>query len=122
MEKTNFLASLAERQMSTEENFVALTVAVVTDNTLMDFFFKSAVAEAFFTSGGTLTPETVDTGVLTSLTLKAIMTAAEKTDHAATAYQDFLERGDDAIVEGVANAHLMGMIKTFFSAGTRKAN
>lgn len=119
MEKTNFLASLAERHLSVEDNAMAITLAMVVDADLRDFFCKTALAEAFFTSGGKTEH---DEAKLTSLMVNAVLTASEKLDHAVKAYSAYLEHGDEVIVEGVKNAHIQAIFDAHFRGILGKAN
>ena len=119
MEKTNFLARLAERHLSVEENFTVITIAMMSDKDLSDFFFKTCLAEAFFASGGKTEH---DNGKLASLMVKAVMTASEKLDHAVKAYGAYLEHGDEVIVEGVRNAHIQAIFDAHFKGIFGKAN
>lgn len=118
MEKTNFLASLLERHLSTEENMVEITVGMLKDKDLSDFFFKTAIATAFFASGGKLCH---DKGVLASKMLKAVQTASVQLEHASKAYGQYLEKGDSVIVEGVGMAYLDTIFEKHFGDILNKA-
>lgn len=104
MEKFNALRELAKRDFTPIQRELAITLVLPLDNDLYDFIYNQAKYMLFIVDGnGNPTNEE-----LADRMHKAIIGISLLLEGAADAYQDYLERGNIAIVEGI-NKALSGM-------------
>ena len=100
MAKTNFLSNLLSQGLSADDNALAITAELMNDDDLYKFFMKQAVL-VLYVQYGKEQPTTKEVGEQMAV---CINTAAHVLSHASGAYQDYLDRGDIAISEGMAHA------------------
>lgn len=103
MEKKNYLSELLAKGFTPEQNSLAISLMLAVDNDLYEFFIKQAVLVIYLTKG----ERNPSTEEVAEQMVKCVNKASRVLKQAVDAYQDYLNRGDKAIVEGMAFAYMM---------------
>ena len=100
MEKVNFLTELAKRGFNPTQNEMAISLGMLIDDNLYQFFAKQAVLLIYIKEHN----ETPDSEQIAKQMFSCVQSASSHLAQAVDAYQDYLNRGDKAIAEGMAGA------------------
>ena len=103
MEKKNYLSELLAKGFTPEQNSLAISLMLAVDNDLYEFFIKQAVLVIYLTKG----ERNPSTEEVAEQMAKCVNKASRVLKQAVDAYQEYLNRGDKAIVEGMAFAYMM---------------
>ncbi len=103
MEKKNYLSELLAKGFTPEQNSLAISLMLAVDNDLYEFFIKQAVLVIYLTKG----ERNPSTEEVAEQMVKCVNKASRVLKQAVDAYQEYLNRGDKAIVEGMAFAYMM---------------
>ena len=103
MEKKNYLSELLAKGFTPEQNSLAISLMLAVDNDLYEFFIKQAVLVIYLTKG----ERNPSTEQVAEQMVECVNKASRVLKQAVDAYQEYLNRGDIAIVEGMAFAYMM---------------
>lgn len=103
MEKKNILSELLAKGFTPEQNALAISLMLPLDDDLYQFYVKQAVLVLYLNKG----IKDPSTEQIAEQMVKCVNKSARVLEHAVGAYDDYLTRGDKAIVEGMAFAYLI---------------
>lgn len=103
MEKKNYLSELLAKGFTPEQNALAISLMLAVDNDLYEFYVKQSVLILYLTKG----IKDPSTEQIAEQMVKCVNKSARVLSNAVEAYDDYLTRGDKAIVEGMAFAYMM---------------